>query len=62
MPGERPRSEVPVCRGAAGGFKAAETRYGFERTLQPLQMAIGVTWIPDGRGLFLVGSFKRGED
>jgi Tol biopolymer transport system component len=32
-----------------------------ERTLQPLLMATGVAWIPDGRGLFLVGLAKAND-
>jgi Tol biopolymer transport system component len=32
-----------------------------ERTLQPLHIAVDVAWIPDGRGLFLVGLAKTND-
>jgi len=32
-----------------------------ERTLQPLHIALDVVWIPDGSGLFLVGSTKTND-
>ena len=32
-----------------------------DRTLQPLHLAVDVAWIPDGTGLFLVGSGKTND-